>query len=115
LKDLDVSETEKETEVSDQDGRSCTVLDVVSCVNNGQESNLVSSQSQVCACTEYKAAMEGLICFSSLCFFSPIHATWPTHLILLGLIILIILGEEYKPRRSSLFNINNPTDTNILY
>jgi hypothetical protein len=32
--------------------------------------------------------------------FSPIRATWPAHLILLDLIILIILGEEYKYQTS---------------
>jgi hypothetical protein len=35
--------------------------------------------------------------------FSPIRATWPAHLILLGLIIQIILGEEYKSRSTKLF------------
>jgi hypothetical protein len=29
-------------------------------------------------------------------FLSPIHATCPTHITLLDLVILIILGEEYK-------------------
>jgi hypothetical protein len=28
--------------------------------------------------------------------FSPMHATWPDHLILLDLIIQIVLGEDYK-------------------
>jgi hypothetical protein len=33
---------------------------------------------------------------------SPIRTTWPAHLILRDLIILIILGEKYKSRSSSL-------------
>jgi hypothetical protein len=41
-------------------------------------------------------------------FFSPIRATCHTHLILLDLIILIILGEKYK------FMSNNNTVTNSL-
>jgi hypothetical protein len=36
-------------------------------------------------------------------FFSPNHVTFPAHLILLNLIILSILGEEYK--LWTLFNI----------
>jgi hypothetical protein len=48
LENLDVFETEMETEVSNEVERPFTVLDVVSV----QESNPVSSQSQVSACTE---------------------------------------------------------------
>jgi hypothetical protein len=52
LKDSDVLESEKETEVTNEDGsKSVTIFDVVSHISGEQESNL-SSQSQVSACTE---------------------------------------------------------------
>jgi hypothetical protein len=51
--------------------------------------------------------------------FSPIRTKCPTHLILLGLIILIILGEEYKSCISSLCSFStrpslHPTSVQIF-
>jgi hypothetical protein len=45
---------------------------------------------------------------------SATHATRPTHLIILDMIILIMYGEECKLRRSSLCNFLQPTVTPFL-
>jgi hypothetical protein len=47
--------------------------------------------------------------------FSPIHATWPTHLTLLNLIMLIILGAEYKLCSSSLCSFRHPPVSSSLF
>jgi hypothetical protein len=47
--------------------------------------------------------------------FSLIPATCPNHLILLGLIILIILGKEYKSQSFSLFGFLHPPVTSSLF
>jgi hypothetical protein len=47
--------------------------------------------------------------------FSPIHAKRPTHFILLVLISLLILGEEYKLCHSSLCSFLHPPITSSLF
>jgi hypothetical protein len=47
--------------------------------------------------------------------FSPIHATCPAHFILLNLIILIKLGEEYKSRSSSLCSFPHTPVSSSLF
>ena len=47
--------------------------------------------------------------------FSPIHATWPAHYIILGLITWTILGEEYRSLSSSLCNLlHSPVTLSFL-
>jgi hypothetical protein len=61
LKDSDVLESEKEDKVSVEDGRkSLTVVDVVSHMNGEQESNSLSSKSQVSACTEINLVVDAI-------------------------------------------------------
>ena len=45
---------------------------------------------------------------------SPIHATWPTHLILLNLITWTIIGEQYRSLSSSLCSFLHSLVTSSL-
>lgn len=61
LKNSDVLESEKETKVSDEDGKkSLTVVDVVSHIDDREESKSLSSESQVSACTEITLGVDAI-------------------------------------------------------
>jgi len=46
---------------------------------------------------------------------SPIRATWPSHLFLLGLMIRIVFSEQYRPQSSSLCNfLHSPVTSSLL-
>jgi hypothetical protein len=47
--------------------------------------------------------------------FTPIRVTWPAQLIFLDLIILIILGEEYKSRSSTLAHNTENFSVSLCY
>jgi hypothetical protein len=48
-------------------------------------------------------------------FSSPIHSTWPAHLIVLDFTIQIILGDECKLRSSTLSSFLHPLVTSSLF
>lgn len=62
LKNSDILESDKESKVSDEDEeKSITIVDVVSHINDGKESNLLSPQSEVSDCTKINLGVEAVI------------------------------------------------------
>jgi hypothetical protein len=51
------------------------------------------------------------ICLSAL---SPMRATFPFHLILIDMIVLVLFGEEYELRKFSLCNFLNPDTASAM-
>jgi hypothetical protein len=52
---------------------------------------------------------------TKILYTSPVHATCPTHHILLDLVTLIILGEVYKLKSSLLCTLLQPPATSFLF